>query len=86
VVLRGLCFSGLAPDEVFNPDGGWPRTVKRFGIEAWCRNDAGELVDEEMYPSDAAWAGIFDRYEYFENDEYERRLKIAAEHGDPEDA
>jgi len=36
-----------------------------------------------MYPCDAHWAGIFDRFNSFTPEEYERRLQIAAEHGEP---
>ena len=59
--------------------------LRRFAAEAWRRADAGELANEELYPSDAAWAGIFDRFEWFGPDEYERRLVIAAEHGERSD-
>lgn len=79
-------FPGLHPDGYDSPDSGWPRVLKPFAAEAWRRNDAGELMDEEMYPCHAPWAGIFDRFEWFTSDEYERRLQIAAEHGEPANA
>ena len=52
--------------------------LKRFAAEAWRRNDAGELLDEEIYPCDAAWAGIYDRLGVTTADENERRVEIAA--------
>jgi hypothetical protein len=30
----------------------------RYAAEAWRRNKAGEIDDEEMYCSDATWSGI----------------------------
>ena len=36
-----------------------------------------------MYPRDAAWAGIFDGFDCFTEQEHERRLQIAAAHGEP---
>jgi hypothetical protein len=70
-------FPGLHPDG-FDEDGsGWPRVLKRFAAEAWRRNDAGELRDEEMYPSDAAWSGIFDRIKVTSAEATKRRVEIA---------
>ena len=57
--------------------------LKRFAAEAWRRNDAGELLDEEMYPCDAAWAGIYDRLGEWQTDEIARRLQLAADYGEP---
>ncbi len=76
-------FPGLHPDGYDEEGSGWPRVLKPFAAEARRRNDAGELGDEEMYPCDAAWAGIFDRFDSFTQEEYERRLQIAAAHGEP---
>ncbi|HXG47036.1 MAG TPA: hypothetical protein VNO52_05380 [Methylomirabilota bacterium] len=44
--------------------------------------DAGELAEEELYPSDAAWSGIYDRLHTRKPDEIERRLALAFAHGD----
>lgn len=50
--------TGLHPDEVDNPEGGWPTELKRIGTEAWRRYHARAFSDDELYPSDAQWAGI----------------------------
>ena len=42
---------------------------------------AGELSDEELYPGVAQWAGLYDRMIEREEDETERRFRIAADHG-----
>lgn len=74
-------FPGLHPDGYEDAESGWPRVLKRFAAEAWRRNDAGELLDEEMYPSDAAWAGIYDRLDGTTADENQRRVEIAVRCG-----
>jgi hypothetical protein len=79
-------FPGLHPDGYEDAGSGWPRALKRFAVEAWRRNDAGDLLDEEMYPSDAAWAGIYDRLGVTTADENERRVEIAARCGTAADA
>jgi hypothetical protein len=56
--------------------------LKRFAAEAWRRADAGELADEELYPSDAAWSGLFDRMIVHLPDETERRVELAAAYGE----
>jgi hypothetical protein len=80
--IRAWCavahiYPGLHADGYDDPDSGWPRVLKRFAAEAWRRSDAGELRDEEMYPSDAAWSGIFDRLHVTYADENKRRVEIA---------
>lgn len=62
---------------------GWPRVLKPFASEAWRRAEAGELDDEELFACDAPWAGLFVRFTVLTQEEYERRLQIAAEHGEP---
>ncbi|MCO5052075.1 MAG: hypothetical protein M9920_07210 [Verrucomicrobiae bacterium] len=75
-------FPNLHPDGFEDADGGWPRVLKRFAAEAWRRAEAGELTDEELYPCDAQWSGLYDRMHTHEPDEIERRLVLAYEHGD----
>jgi hypothetical protein len=75
-------FPGLHPDAYEHPDSGWPRVLKRFAAEAWRRADRGELVDEELYPCDAQWAGLFDRMLLHLPDETERRVALAAAYGE----
>ena len=67
-------------------ESGWPRVLKRFAAEAWLRNDAGELLDEEMVPCDAAWSGIYDRLGVTYADENERSVEIATRSGALADA
>jgi hypothetical protein len=75
-------FPGLHPDGFDNADSGWPRVLRRFAAEAWRRADAGELAEQELYPSDAAWSGLYDRMHTHKPEEIERRLALALEHGD----
>lgn len=76
-------FPGLHPDGFEDADSGWPRVLKRFAAEAWRRADAGELADEELYPSDAQWCGLYDRMHTHERDEMERRFALSADFGEP---
>jgi hypothetical protein len=70
-------FPGLHPDGFELRDSGWPRVIKRFAAEAWRRAEAGELSDEELYPCDAQWSGLYDRMTVHYPEETSRRLKIA---------
>src|SRR5580692_3158664 len=70
-------YPGLHPDGFDDPDSGWPRALKRFATEAWRRAESGELEDEELYPSDAQWAGIYDRMTSHTPDETMRRRQLA---------
>ena len=84
--LRAWCavahaFPGLHPDGYEDEGSGWPRALRRFAAEAWRRAEAGELSDEELYPGDAQWAGLYDRMIEREEDETGRRFQIAADHG-----
>jgi hypothetical protein len=86
--LRAWCsvaylFPGLHPDGFDDAESGWPRALKRFAAEAWRRADVGELADEELYPCDAQWSGLYDRMFPHTLDETERRLALAADYGEP---
>ena len=70
-------FPGLHPDGFDDPDSGWPRVLKPFAAEAWRRAEAGEMEDEELYPSDAQWAGIYDRMTVHTPEETTRRQEMA---------
>jgi hypothetical protein len=88
--IRAWCavaytFPGLHPDGYDDAESGWPRALRRFVAEAWRRADAGELADEELYPCDAQWAGLYDRMHTHEDDETARRFQIAADYGEPRD-
>ena len=72
-------FPGLHPDAFDDPDSGWPRALKRFAAEAWRRAEAGELDDDELYPSDAQWAGLYDRMTSHTPEETARRRELARE-------
>jgi hypothetical protein len=56
--------------------------LRRFAAEAWRRAEAGELVDEELYPSDAQWSGLYDRMTRHTGEETARRLELAASYGE----
>lgn len=70
-------FPGLHPDGYDDADSGWARALKRFAAEAWRRAEAGELDDDELYPSDAQWAGLYDRMTQHTLDETARRTELA---------
>jgi hypothetical protein len=70
-------YPGLHPDGFDHPESGWPRVLKRLAEEAWRRADAGDLTDEELYPSDAQWAGLYDRMTSHTPEESARRLELA---------
>jgi hypothetical protein len=75
-------FPGLHPDGFEDAESGWPPALKRFAAEAWRRVEAGEMSNEELYPCDAQWSGLYDRMQIREPDEMERRLKLAADYGE----
>ena len=88
--IRAWCavaytFPGLHPDGYEDAESGWPRALRRFAAEAWRRADAGELADEELYPCDAQWAGLYDRLGVTTAEENQRRVEIAARHGERTD-
>ena len=72
-------FPGLHPDGFDDPESGWPVALKRFAAEAWRRAEAGELDDAELYPSDAQWAGLYDRMTTHLPEETKRRRELAKE-------
>ena len=74
-------FPGLHPDGFDDADSGWPPTLKRFAVEAWRRAETGELADEELYPSDPQWAGLYDRMTNHTVEESKRRMELAASFG-----
>ena len=79
-------FPGLHPDGFEDADSGWPRVLRRFAVEAWRRAEAGELADEELYPCDSQWSGLFDGMFIHAPEETERRVQIAARFGETGDA
>ena len=88
--IRAWCavayaFPGLHPDGYEDAESGWPRALRRFAAEAWRRADAGELADEELYPCDAQWAGLYDRLDATTAEENQRRVEIAAHYGERTD-
>lgn len=71
-------FPGLHPDGFEDADSGWPRSLRRFAVEAWRRAEAGELADEELYPCDSQWSGLYDRMTSHTPEETARRTELAA--------
>lgn len=71
-------FPGLHPDGFEDAESGWPPPLRRFVAEAWRRAETGDLADDELYPSDAQWAGIYDRMTNPTPEETGRRQEIAA--------
>jgi hypothetical protein len=71
-------FPGLHPDEFEVSEPGWPRVLRRFAAEAWRRACSGELDDDELYPSDAQWSGLYDCMNSHTIEETARRRELAA--------
>jgi hypothetical protein len=70
-------FPGLHSDGFEDADSGWPRVLRRFAAEAWRRAQTGEIEDDELYPSDAYWAGLYDRMVVHLPEEDHRRFELA---------
>lgn len=51
-------FPCLHPDGFEAADSGWPRGLRCLATEAWRRAGAGEITEDELYPSDAQWCGL----------------------------
>ena len=74
-------FPGLHPDGFDEAESGWATILRRFAAEAWRRLEAGEIGEAELYPSDAQWAGLYDRMLVHLPEETERRVALAASFG-----
>jgi len=84
--LRAWCsisclYPGLHPDGFEESGSGWTRSLKPFAAEAWHRAGNGELADEQSYPSDAQWSGLYDRLTSPTPEETEHRTELAASFG-----
>ena len=71
-------FPGLHPDGYDDADSGWPRALLPFAAEAWRRAAANNLNDDELYPSDAQWSGLYDQIKHPTPDEAARRRDLTA--------
>lgn len=71
-------FPGLHPDGFEDAEGGWPRVLRPFAAEAWRSAEMGALDDDELYPCDAQWSGLYDRMHSHTTEEIERRRELAA--------
>jgi hypothetical protein len=69
-------FPGLHPDDYEDTDRGWPHALRRLAAEAWHRAGDGQLSDDELYPSDAQWCGLYDRMNGHTPDETARRRRL----------
>jgi hypothetical protein len=77
-----LFIPALHPDDYEDAEGGWPRVLRRFAVESWRRAGAGELADDELYPCDPQWCGLYDRMFPHTMEEMERRFALAAGQGE----
>jgi hypothetical protein len=80
--LRAWCaiaylYPGLHPDGHDEPDSGWPARLLPMAVEAWNRFEAAQLSEEELYPSDAQWCGLYDSMATHTEEEVERRAVFA---------
>lgn len=76
-------YPGFHPDDYDSPGCSLPKQFLLLAKDAWRRNEAGELTDEMIYPSDAAGAGICDRFESTTAVEACHRRKIHREYPIP---
>jgi len=51
-------YNGLHPDEIDNPDGGWPKRLKPLAREAFRRFEIGEFSNNELYCYHEAMKGL----------------------------
>lgn len=89
--IRAWCsiaylFPGLHPNAADDSDGGWPRALKPMAAEAWRRAEQGEISDDQLYPIDSQWSGLYDRMQDHAPEETERRQELAAAYGHSLDA
>lgn len=68
--------SGLHPDEIGNPEGGWSEPYLPYALEIWKRHESGELKDDELYPADVQWAGLCDQLDSLTPEEATRRQAL----------
>jgi len=71
-------FPNLHPDYFEDAEGGWPSDLHDIAVEAWQRANDGDLNEYELYPSDAHWAGLYNRMNSHTPDESWRRQEIAS--------
>ncbi|MDQ8196283.1 hypothetical protein QEH59_17745 [Coraliomargarita sp. SDUM461004] len=67
---------GLHPDEIDNPQGGWPAQYIPYASAIWKLHDTGEINDDQLYPADAQWAGLCDQLDELTPEEAERRKAL----------
>jgi hypothetical protein len=71
-------YPSLHPDEINNPNGGWPDDLLLVANEIWKRINNGEIKDEALYASDARWAGLCDQHDHNTPEELKRRQQLRA--------
>lgn len=71
----------LHPDGWEEDGSGWDGPLRWFASEAWQRAEDGDLLEDELYPSDAQWAGLYDRMHTHTSDETARRNDLTAAFG-----
>lgn len=74
-------FPELHPDDHPNTDVDWPDVLRPMFAEAWRREELGELSDDEIYPSDAQWCGLYDRMSEHTEEEANRRNQLRGRNG-----
>ena len=69
-------FPSLHPDGYDDAEFGWHRALQPMAAEAWRRAAIGEISDNEIYPCDAQWAGLYDRMNRHSDEETTHRLEL----------
>lgn len=71
-------YPGIHPDDYDESSNDWPKDAKAIAGEVWRRYDKHEIDDEDVYQSDAAWAGVYDLMSSHTAQETERRKALTA--------
>lgn len=67
---------GLHPDEIANPEGGWPSQYVPYAEEILKQFEQAKLTASELYPADAQWAGLCDQLDNLTEEEATRRQAL----------
>lgn len=78
-LIKAWCAVAYLHPEIHSDDfegsnTNWPEAVKAMAREVWRRYDKHEIKEDDVYPSDAAWAGVYDLMSSPTPEETKRRM------------
>ena len=81
-LIRAWCASAylypeIHPDDFDESNNSWPEDAKVIAAEVWRRFDDDKIDDEDVYQSDAAWAGVYDLMASHTPEETKRRKELS---------